>query len=377
MDERAAVRGALDGDPIAVGALFRAHWAAAHRAAWLIVRDAHAAEDLAQEGFVAAIAALDRFDAGRPFGPWLHTIVTRRAIDAVRARAVRREVEPGALELMAAPPQAPAAPAAEVLAAVAALPGEQRDVVVLRHLLELTPGEIAQVTGLPRGTVNSRLRRGLDTLARVLAAVLVALVAALALTAPGRAAAQWVSDRIAHAVRAAAPRPAPRARSAGPLPGGGRLLSVTVRGPGVRGLGAPRQLLGRVDDATWSPHGRFVAAVRGPELIAVDLHGHRRWHVAPGPDLARPRWSPSGFRVAYLAGTPGRGGRILRVVDGDGTGDHAVAAAGAAAPAWHPGTVRHVLAYADVAGRVVVRDVDAGRLLWRARPSGTPRALTW
>jgi hypothetical protein len=81
--------------------------------------------------------------------------------------------------------------------------------------------------------------------------------------------------------------------------------------------------------------------------------------------------------VAYLAGTPGRGGRILRVVDGDGTGDHAVAAAGAAAPAWHPGTVRHVLAYADVAGRVVVRDVDAGRLLWRARPSETPRALTW
>jgi len=38
-------------------------------------------------------------------------------------------------------------------------------VVVLRHLLEYTPGEIAELTGLPRGTVNSRLRRGLDHLA--------------------------------------------------------------------------------------------------------------------------------------------------------------------------------------------------------------------
>jgi RNA polymerase sigma-70 factor, ECF subfamily len=42
---------------------------------------------------------------------------------------------------------------------------EHRAVIVLRHLLEYTPGEIAKLTGLPRGTVNSRLRRGLDHLA--------------------------------------------------------------------------------------------------------------------------------------------------------------------------------------------------------------------
>jgi RNA polymerase sigma-70 factor (ECF subfamily) len=51
-----------------------------------------------------------------------------------------------------------------MLAAIAALPDDQRVVVVLRHLLELTPSEIATVVGVPRGTVNSRLRRGLDTL---------------------------------------------------------------------------------------------------------------------------------------------------------------------------------------------------------------------
>jgi RNA polymerase sigma-70 factor, ECF subfamily len=49
-------------------------------------------------------------------------------------------------------------------AALAALPDDQRTVVVLRHVLELTPGEIAAELGVPRGTVNSRLRRGLDAL---------------------------------------------------------------------------------------------------------------------------------------------------------------------------------------------------------------------
>jgi RNA polymerase sigma-70 factor (ECF subfamily) len=165
--ERAAVRGALRGDAAALDVLFRAHWPAAYRAAWLIVRDAHTAEDLAQEGFVAAIGALERFDRSRPFGPWLRTIVARKAIDAARARALRGEVAPGALEQLAAPPDpAPHAPGDELLAAVAALPDDQRIAVVLRHLLELTPGEIAELTGVPRGTVNSRLRRGLDALAR-------------------------------------------------------------------------------------------------------------------------------------------------------------------------------------------------------------------
>ena len=48
--------------------------------------------------------------------------------------------------------------------ALAALPPEQRAVIVLRHLLGYTPGEIADLLDLPRGTVNSRLRRGLDRL---------------------------------------------------------------------------------------------------------------------------------------------------------------------------------------------------------------------
>ena len=59
---------------------------------------------------------------------------------------------------------APTLPDDDVLAALAALPPDQRAVIVMRHLLGFTPGEIASALGLPRGTVNSRLRRGLDGL---------------------------------------------------------------------------------------------------------------------------------------------------------------------------------------------------------------------
>ena len=56
------------------------------------------------------------------------------------------------------------APGDDVLGALSALPPDQRAVIVMRHLLGFTPGEIASALGLPRGTVNSRLRRGLDGL---------------------------------------------------------------------------------------------------------------------------------------------------------------------------------------------------------------------
>jgi RNA polymerase sigma-70 factor, ECF subfamily len=144
-------------------ALFRVHWGPAHRAAFLIVHDAAAAEDIAQEAFLSAIRALDRFDRRRPFGPWLHRIVVNRAIDWSRARTLRREVaEPAEAE---APEQRSEGWSEEIVAALAVLDADQRAAVVMRHLLEYTPGEIADMLDLPRGTVNSRLRRALDRLA--------------------------------------------------------------------------------------------------------------------------------------------------------------------------------------------------------------------
>src|SRR5438034_8680326 len=90
--DAALVRAAQAGSAEAFGELFRRHWARAHRSAYLVVHDAAAAEDIAQEAFLLAVRALDRFDRRRPFAPWLHRIVVNRAIDAARARALRREV---------------------------------------------------------------------------------------------------------------------------------------------------------------------------------------------------------------------------------------------------------------------------------------------
>ena len=155
------MRGARQGSVSDLEALFRTHWPQAHRAAYLVTHDAAAAEDIAQEAFLAAIRSLDRFDRRRPFGPWLHRIVVNRAIDWTRARRLRSEVE---LSESLPAPQPSGSPGGDVLAALARLSPEHRAVVVMRYLLEFTPGEIADALDLPRGTVNSRLRRGLDVL---------------------------------------------------------------------------------------------------------------------------------------------------------------------------------------------------------------------
>jgi RNA polymerase sigma-70 factor, ECF subfamily len=160
-EERASVRAAQRGSASGIEALFRLHWPRAYRDAFLVVHDSAAAEDIAQESFLAALRNLDRFDRRRPFGPWLHRIVVNRAIDWTRARTLRAESE--LLDIVAAPEQATSLDGS-LLAALAALPPEHRAVIVLRHLLEYTPGEISELLGLPRGTVNSRLRRGLDSL---------------------------------------------------------------------------------------------------------------------------------------------------------------------------------------------------------------------
>jgi RNA polymerase sigma-70 factor (ECF subfamily) len=163
--EAALVRAAQKGSEEAVEQLFARHWDGAYRAALLVTGDRAAAEDIAQEAFLAALRALPRFDVRRPLRPWLHRIVVNRAIDWARTRAVRREVGADAVPEAAGDGARPAPSLDDdVAAALQQLGVEQRAVVVLRYVLDLTPGEIARALDLPRGTVNSRLRRGLDAL---------------------------------------------------------------------------------------------------------------------------------------------------------------------------------------------------------------------
>jgi hypothetical protein len=154
------------------------------------------------------------------------------------------------------------------------------------------------------------------------------------------------------------------------LPAPGRLLVVSSAGAWTVAQDGAQRRIGPWTGATWSPHGLFVGVWRGSQLAAVDARGGVHWLLAR-ERIRGAAWSPEGYRVAYLSGAG------LRVVAGDGTGDHAIAArTGAATPAWSP-TFLHRLAYADPSGRVVVADSDSGARAWDSACGDRVLALAW
>jgi hypothetical protein len=220
--------------------------------------------------------------------------------------------------------------------------------VVKRAFDERTPA--------PRRHASNRL-----LLAGFATAVSVVVVAAL--SPPGRAVFHSVREAVGieHAQPALFSLPAP-----------GRLLVVSSDNGGVwlvKSNGFLRKL-GPYSDAEWSPHGLYVIATEGNELVAFDLDGGVRWKLARH-DPAAPRWegTMTDTRIAYLAASG------LRVVAGDGTGDHLLDAyAGEVAPAWDPARL-HTLAYYS-GGAIVLRRAD-GSLVWRAPIKVLPAALEW
>jgi hypothetical protein len=158
------------------------------------------------------------------------------------------------------------------------------------------------------------------------------------------------------------------------LPAPGRLLVVS---PGRNGVwvvdaGGLRRRLGSYDDAMWSPHGLYVVATTPTELLTLEIGRGVRWSL-PRRGARSPRWEGTltDTRIAYL--TP-RGD--LRVVAGDGTGDHLLARGAAAAPpAWDPARL-HTVAY--VAGRaIVLRNADTRSIVWRVPIASRPTSLAW
>jgi RNA polymerase sigma-70 factor (ECF subfamily) len=104
------------------------------------------------------------FDASRPFGPWLHRIVLNRARDVMRRE--RRQVPSADVELAGSLNGEVGGEARAVLAAIGALPKEQREVVVLHRWAGHSLAEVAAIVGAPLGTVHSRLARGTSELRR-------------------------------------------------------------------------------------------------------------------------------------------------------------------------------------------------------------------
>jgi RNA polymerase sigma-70 factor (ECF subfamily) len=165
-DERKLIRAARKGSPDAVETLIRQSWPSARRTAALITQDAAAAEDIAQESLLAALRALHRFNARRPFSPWLHRIVTNRALDHVRARKRRAETMlDDRVDHQDAPSLVePSGVAPKLSAALATLEPEARAIVVLRHALDFRSNEIGEMLGMPASTVRSTLRIALARL---------------------------------------------------------------------------------------------------------------------------------------------------------------------------------------------------------------------
>ena len=216
-----------------------------------------------------------------------------------------------------------------------------------------------------RRPVRRRRRRMAPSLAVAVVLGVLMLAVAAGATQPGAAVRGFVVR-----VLGGDPAPPPRARI-GPLPKG-RMLVTSPRGAWIVGHDGARTLLGPYAGASWSPRGLFVVAWSGADVRAVAPDGSVHWTLRTPGRVAAAAWSPDGYRVAYRRA----GG--LGVVAGDGTGPRVLSASVApAGPAWRPGDP-HTLAWVDRAGRVIVRDVDSGALVWRS-PSGVGavRALSW
>jgi len=175
--ESVLVERARRGDQDAYGELVTRYRSLAARVAYVITASAADADDVAQDAFVKAYYALDRFREGAPFRPWLLRIVANEAKNR-KVSAVRRPT----VELSAAADRASgetalspedAAVAADLraglVAAINRLRPDDRLVLAYRYFFDLSESEMADALGIARGTVKSRLSRAMERLREVYA----------------------------------------------------------------------------------------------------------------------------------------------------------------------------------------------------------------
>jgi RNA polymerase sigma-70 factor (ECF subfamily) len=169
---------AREGDVRAYGELVERYREVAFRTAYLIARNAADAEDAAQDAFVKAYYALDRFRREDPFRPWILRIVSNEARNRRRAAgrrerlALRQAEHRGPGDATPSPDAAAIAieTRATLLAALESLPDRDRLVIGYRYLLDLSEAETARVLDVRPGTVKSRLSRALRRLREALPA---------------------------------------------------------------------------------------------------------------------------------------------------------------------------------------------------------------
>lgn len=177
--EAGLVRAAQRGDEAAFTEIVRRYQRAIYRLAYGLTRNAADADDVAQETFVRAYRALERFRVGEPLYPWLSRITTNLAFSLHRYRKRRPEtsleplVEAGQQWGVDDDPLEHAAEKEQrdtIQQCFAELSDEHRVVLALRVMQEMSYEQIAATLNVPVGTVMSRLSRARGELKRRMAA---------------------------------------------------------------------------------------------------------------------------------------------------------------------------------------------------------------
>ena len=177
-DEEGAISAAIRGDALAFGQLVRAYQRRAYSVAYSYVRNRDDALELVQDAFVQAFRAMHRFEPGRPFYPWISMIVRNKCLNHLKKRKRRGEQSLDVLVDsgydLADPTASADGPAqhhalqAQIREALGLLSPQHREILRLRHLLELSYAEIAATLAIPQGTVMSRLHAARKALREVL-----------------------------------------------------------------------------------------------------------------------------------------------------------------------------------------------------------------
>ena len=159
--QRELVERAMAGDHDAFSELARVSIGRLYVVARLIVRDDSVAEDATQEALVAAWSHLSALRDPDRFEAWLHRLLVRSCYREAERRRRRGSVEVHVpvLEAPVADSTSDLADRDELERGFRRLDTDQRAVLVLHHYLGLSPAEVAEVLGVPSGTVRSRLHR--------------------------------------------------------------------------------------------------------------------------------------------------------------------------------------------------------------------------
>ena len=172
--EAAAITRVQAGDTAAFDLLVRRYMRPAFAVAYRVLGHREDAEDVVQEAFLAALAAIGTFDTSRRFGPWLYRIVVTRGLNFRKSRSRRATelLEDGGMASTAPGPAVDAERAglkATVAAALGRLPERHRMIVQLFELDGFSGAEIATMLGISPGTVRWYLHEARHALRDMLA----------------------------------------------------------------------------------------------------------------------------------------------------------------------------------------------------------------